>query len=233
MSFTPAFREVVRHGLCAGVRLPGRSVARQHPVPASVLERLEAEERAFAETLGPVRQVTWVGGRLAARAALNELGLASGPILSDDRGAPLFPRGVRGSISHKDDLAVALVTPEDEWTLGVDVELVAGPTYDIAPRVLTDLEREQLAALPEERRAAEVLFAFSAKEALYKALDPHVRRFVAFDEVSVVHDADGTRRFELHLAPDEGPFDTELSWWRWEEMLLVTARVRPKRRQNG
>src|SRR3970282_1204781 len=112
-------------------------------------------------------------------------------------------------------------------TIGIDVELAAGPTYDISSRVLSAAEHRRLAGAHEAVRAHEVLFCFSAKEALYKALDPHVRRFVAFDEVSVVRDPDGSARFELELAHDEGPFETQLDTWPWEETLIVTARVRP------
>jgi len=180
----------------------------------------------MAQGFGPLRRATFVGGRLAARAALDELAVPSGPVLSDERGAPIFPAGTCGSISHKDRLAVALVGRDEGWTLGIDVELASGPTYDISSRVLSAAEQRRLATAPEAIRAREVLFCFSAKEALYKALDPHVRRFVAFDEVSVVRDARGVARFELDLAGGEGPFATELATWAWQDVLIVTARAR-------
>jgi hypothetical protein len=41
-----------------------------------------------------------------------------------------------------------------------------------------------------------------------------------------VRDPDGRARFELDLARGEGPFESELDYWSWEEMLVVTARVR-------
>src|SRR5688572_8140495 len=106
MPFTPAFREAVRHGLCVGIRLPGGRSAQANLHPG-VFGRLTPEERALAETLGPGRQATWIGGRLAARAALDDLALPYRPILPNDRGAPVFPDGIRGSISHKHSLAVA------------------------------------------------------------------------------------------------------------------------------
>jgi enterobactin synthetase component D len=225
VSFTLALRMTRPHGLCVGLRLPTADQARTVDL-ARELERLAPEERALARDFGPLRLATFIGGRLAARAALAELSVTCDAILPDERGAPLFPPGTRGSISHKDQLAVALVSQADEWTRGVDVELLSGPRVDVSSRVLSAAEARVLANEPDDVRASEVLFRFSAKEALYKALDPHVRRFVAFHEVSVLRDADGKAYFELDLARGEGPFKTELDCWSWQDMLLVTARVR-------
>ncbi len=118
-----------------------------------------------------------------------DLGVDAGPILSTPRGAPLLPAGARGSISHKESLAVALAAraevDEGAWRLGIDIERVAPGKLDISKRVLRP---EELAFLPppgDPRRTEELAFAFSAKEAIYKALDPFVARYVSFQEVAV------------------------------------------------
>ena len=198
---------------------------------AAALERLaEAlapEERAHARGLAPARRHTWVGGRAALRAALADLGLAVGAILATPRGAPALPAGILGSIAHKRTIAVALAAPAaaaapEDYTLGVDVELDRPPRVDISARVLTECERRRVDALAPAARPSAVLRAFTAKEAVYKALDPWLGRFVAFTEVEV-HADDARARFAPRAG--EPSFDIELHEEPLAGHLLVTARV--------
>jgi 4'-phosphopantetheinyl transferase EntD len=149
-------------------------------------------------------------------------------VLADDRGAPLLPPGVAGSVSHKESVAVALVAAEAAARLGVDVETDAPRRYDVSRKVLTDAELAELAATPADDRACEVLLRFSAKEAVYKALDPFVRRYVGFREIELRPAADGTARVTSLLPPAEGPFSFDVRWMRRDAVVLTTARVIPK-----
>jgi 4'-phosphopantetheinyl transferase EntD len=214
----------------------GRLVAVPLPAAddAAALEALAAalrpEERVHAGALG-ARRATWIGGRVALRAALDALGVAAGPLLATPRGAPALPQGVAASISHKDTLAVALAAraPGGE-TLGLDVELeptVRPPRADIAPRVLTPGERARVDPLAPAARTREVLLSFAAKEAIYKALDPWVQRFVSFQEVELARAIDGALAATLRLRDGEGPFSIELREELAPGLILVTARVRP------
>src|SRR6185369_14309151 len=148
----------------------------------------------------------------------DDLAIDAGPILQTPRGAPLLPEGASGSISHKEGLAVGLAAAAADvaagWRVGVDVERIAPRHPDLARYVLRPEERERLAPADPERQA-QVLAAFSAKEAIYKALDPFVARLVAFDEVAVAHRDDGTAEVTMHLRgrPEaiEGPFEVEVA----------------------
>jgi len=221
-------RQFVRQfpfGTCVGISLPaidGEADAFDLP-PV-----LHPEEAAFARGLSPVRRAGWVGGRVALRAALAALGVeAVAPIRATVRGAPVLPPGVVGSVSHKSDLAVALAARATvpAATLGIDVEVVRSFKHDIARHVLTADER---AALPPEgpARDAEVLRLFSAKEAIYKALDPWVQRFVSFQEATVVRGPAGAGLVaRLALAVNEGPFAVELHDASDADIILVAARA--------
>ena len=185
---------------------------------------LAPEERAFAAGLATLRRRTWVGGRIALRQALSRSGLDAPAVLADARGAPIMPAGVAGSISHKESLAVALVAA-DSRRLGVDVEIDSRRTHDIASMVLTDEEALELAAFDDAARAREVLLRFSVKEAVYKALDPYVRRYVAFKEVGVVPLPGGGVRVRPFLPASEGHFVIEARWMRFDGLVLTVARV--------
>jgi enterobactin synthetase component D len=208
------------HGRCVGVRLPDARGA----IDGLVESALAPEERVHAETLSVLRRRTWVGGRVALRLALSRSGLDAPAVLADARGAPMLPAGVSGSISHKDSLAVALVD-RGAGRVGVDVEIDGVRSRDIASRVLTDEEVTEIAALDDAARAREVLLRFSAKEAIYKALDPFLQRYVGFKEVSVVPRAGGEAHVQARLRVSEGPFTIEARWLRFDGLILTTARV--------
>jgi phosphopantetheine--protein transferase-like protein len=224
VAFEYQFARELPFGTCVGISLPAiDSDADAFDLP----QVLHADEAAFARALSPARRAGWVGGRVALRAALVALGVeVAAPILATARGAPLLPPGVVGSVSHKSDLAVALAarTTIAAATLGIDVEGVRSFKYDIARHVLTADER---AALPPDgpARDAEVLRLFSAKEAIYKALDPWVQRFVSFQEATVTRAPNGGLRARLALAQREGPFAVELHDASDAAVILIAARA--------
>ena len=224
MAFERRFLLDLPFGRCVGVSLPEDGA---FELPAG----LHPVETAFARALPEARRVGWVGGRVALRAALAAVGLeASEPMLSTPRGAPLLPPGAVGSVSHKRTIAVALCAREaaPRATIGIDVEDLRPLRTDIAPRVLTS---DELAVIPPSgpARDAAVLLRFSAKEAIYKALDPWVHRFVGFDEAIVARAEDGALTAQLGLTRGEGPFSVELHDARLTAeagLVLVAARVR-------
>jgi 4'-phosphopantetheinyl transferase EntD len=226
VAFERRFLVELPFGTCVGVALP----AGEFDLPAS----LHPDEAAFARTVPEMTRAGWVGGRVALRAALAAAGLeAPGPILATPRGAPLLPPDVVGSVSHKRSIAVALAAraSNPSATVGIDVEVIRPLRADIARRVLLP---EEQALLPPEgpARDAAVLLAFSAKEAIYKALDPWVRRFVAFEEAILSRAPDGGLRARLALARGEGPFTVELHDARGggdPGLFLIAARVQVPR----
>jgi enterobactin synthetase component D len=237
MAVDVAFRIDLPHGRCVGVRIPA------HAEPGSILcpgaDELAEEERAYLQTLSPVRRPSWLAGRLALHGALADLGLDCGPILSNTRGAPDLPDGVTGSISHKQTLAVALATHgRDGLSIGVDIEPAPStpPSTadrgwnsrpDISSRVMTPDELTALASVPESLHRRTVVLHFSVKEAIYKAINPLVGRYVSFQEASIVLSPNGEVHVRLALKHKEGPFMAEARWMEIAGHLLTTATVRP------
>lgn len=229
--FSLAFHHATPHGILAAVHLPDSP----DPVPEAALSGLHPVEAEHAVGLRGYRQAEFVGGRLALHAALTQLGAhpgahpgaAPGPILPDERGAPAMPAGLAGSVSHKRTLAVALVARRGLGSIGVDLEDIGPERAGIEARVLTEAEIARIADLPPERRWIEVLIRFSLKEAIYKALDPYVRRYVGFQEAEVHPHVDGHALVALNLAQGEGPFtvDARFEWLRGR--LCSSVRILP------
>ncbi len=179
--------------------------------------RLHPEEAALAAEMPAVRRATFVAGRLAMRAAMRVAVTDEGPdesaapILRTARGAPVLPGTVAGSVSHKHDAALALMTPRSAVAAGgsmhVGVDLEHRPTArdlarpSIARRILTAPELDALAELDADPLAQRerVILSFAIKEAVYKAIDPTVQRYVQFTEVALQFTDDGAVAVSLLL----------------------------------
>lgn len=107
-------------------------------------------------------------GRACARAALAELGHGDAVIAKGADGAPLWPPGLVGSITHTGGYAAALIGESRNFAgIGVDAEQAGGVTRDLWPRLFTAAEQEMLRTQADPLLAATLVF--SAKEASYKA----------------------------------------------------------------
>ncbi|WP_414896716.1 4'-phosphopantetheinyl transferase family protein [Rhodovulum sp. YEN HP10] len=134
---------------------------------------------ARAEGPGARRSAEFRAGRLAAAAA--SASLTGMPCLAGRGadGAPHWPAGLTGSISHAAGQALALVGSSAQRVgLGVDIEGPLSPQVaaEIAPVALTPGERACFGTDP-----VWVGLIFSAKESLFKALSPRIGRRFDFD----------------------------------------------------
>jgi len=207
------------HGVGAAVSLGELAWPGAPPLPIEhALAQLHPDERDHARTLTPVRARDFAAGRLALHLALADAGLVhDAAILSDDRGAPALFGDALGSISHKRGLAVAIAArAAGGERIGVDIEVAAPSKVDLAPRILTDAER---ASLPSGDRLA-VTLRFALKEAVYKAIDPFLRRYVGFREVAVWPEHSHVRVD----APGLG-VDVEAAWVEIGGLFVCSARA--------
>jgi len=159
------------HGRCVLVAFDDEAAV-EH-----AMARLPAAEQAIAHAKLLHTRRDFVAGRTALHLALDDF---AHPIAASVRGAPAMPTGFTGSISHKTGTAIAIVAPADTGWVGIDLERAAPSKVDIGRRILTPAER---AALPADPRA--VTLRFAIKEAIYKAVDPIVERYVGFTEVEL------------------------------------------------
>ncbi|MBD9484693.1 4'-phosphopantetheinyl transferase superfamily protein [Pseudomonas sp. PDM14] len=146
------------------------------------------------------RQSEHLAGRLCAREALRQLG-ESGTPGRDEDGAPRWPAGTLGSISHGAGQAAALVAHSSQWQgLGLDLEkrLSVERARKLAGEILTPAELQRAGDLPNEGFALLVTLTFSLKESLFKALYPLVRqRFYFHDAELLAWADDGSARLRL------------------------------------
>jgi 4'-phosphopantetheinyl transferase EntD len=133
------------------------------------------------------RRNEFATGRAVAHAALAQLGRTAEEILSGKDRAPIWPRGVCGSISHSHSLAVAAVTGSPRvGSVGIDIEHPRTLDRDIWRLVFLPAEIDQLKRTPDfQSRNLTAVTLFSAKEAFYTAQYPQTGRFLDFHAVHV------------------------------------------------
>jgi 4'-phosphopantetheinyl transferase EntD len=208
--------------------LPG-AVAAVEAREDTAAASLFPEEELIVSRAVAKRRREFATARTCARAALGQLGLPPAAIPAGERGEPLWPDGVVGSITHCEGYracAVALAT--DILTLGIDAE----PNAPLPSGLLGDI------ALPRERPTLLRLGAelpgvhwdrllFSAKEAVYKAWFPLARRWLGFEDAELDFDvAGGTFKARL-LVPGptlaDGPLRGFSGRWASRDGILLTA----------
>ncbi|MDM4719702.1 4'-phosphopantetheinyl transferase superfamily protein [Micromonospora sp. WMMA1363] len=151
------------------------------------------EEHVVANSV-PKRWREFTTVRHCARQALTRLGLPPAPILPGVRGAPGWPAGIVGSMTHCDGYrGAALARAGTVGSVGVDAEPHAPLPDGVLGAVALPAERTRTAAL----RATHPgvcwdRLLFSAKEAVYKAWFPLTGRWLDFAEADIVVDPAGT-----------------------------------------
>jgi 4'-phosphopantetheinyl transferase EntD len=147
---------------------------------------IHPQEAAMVARSGEKHRRDFTLGRFCAHAALAQLGGAGGAIGRGGNGAPVWPAGFSGSITHTAGYAAALVARTSCFlSLGVDAERVGGIGDNLIPRLFDTAERALLADLTEERRKLVATILFSAKEATFKALNPVTGKKLSFQDIHV------------------------------------------------
>ncbi|MFE3169182.1 4'-phosphopantetheinyl transferase [Streptomyces sp. NPDC059224] len=148
---------------------------------------LYPEEAALVARAVPKRRREFSAVRACARRAMEKLGVPPQPVVSGERGAPRWPDGLVGSMTHCEGYcAAALVRATDLASLGIDAEPHAPLPEGVAESVLLPSERERLRRLAAERPDLHWdRLLFSVKESVYKAWFPLTGKWLDFMEADI------------------------------------------------
>lgn len=190
------------------------------------------EEHLIAKSVEKRRR-DFIGARYCARQALAQLGEPQVAIGKGERGMPLFPRGVVGSLTHCDGYRAAALAHRLRWrSIGIDAEPHGPLPEGVLESVSLPAERAWLAgALPATGLHMDRLL-FCAKEATYKAWFPLTLRWLGFEDAHITFTIDddgasGGFRSEL-LVPGQtndggAPLLSFDGRWQIGEGLILTA----------
>jgi 4'-phosphopantetheinyl transferase EntD len=157
------------------------------------IELFPEEQAAIARAVDKRRR-EFTSVRACARRALAELGRPPAPLVPGERGAPGWPEGITGSMTHCAGYrGCVLARTSDLASVGLDAEpnlpLPDGVEKSIALPAERDHVAELAAATPE---VCWDRLLFCAKEAVYKAWYPLTGKWLGFEEAQITFATDGT-----------------------------------------
>lgn len=157
--------------------------------PRSAHNRALPQESGPMARMAPIRQKAYTAGRCAAHHALRDLGHPVAPVLMAPDRAPVWPKGLTGSISHSQTCCIAALGRVNQVAaLGVDVEEDSDLDHDLLTTVCTADERAWLSVLPQAQAGVMAKLIFSAKECAYKCQYPQSKTLFGFDALCVTPD---------------------------------------------
>ncbi len=165
---------------------------------------------AFPDSLNRAvnkRKAEFLAGRYCAKTALAQLGISNYAITVGKHRCPVWPAGVKGSITHSNTTALAVVTSQATVLgVGIDIESI------ITEKTMSDIQDailygDDYQLLERPGIAKEVLFSliFSIKESFFKAAYPSTGYYFDFDAVRITELDFDNHRFTLRLCQDLNP----------------------------
>jgi len=189
------------------------------------------QEEALVAGAVAKRRREFTTARSCARSALAALGVEPAPILAGERGAPQWPPGFAGSITHCPGYrAAAVARAYDALTIGIDAEPHQMLPDGILDMISLPAERARLRGLaftaPDTRWDR---LLFSAKESVYKAWFPLARRWLGFQDADITIDpVAGIFTVQLLIAApavDGSPLTRFSGRWLVSNGLILTSVV--------
>ncbi|OKX78287.1 4'-phosphopantetheinyl transferase family protein [Corynebacterium glutamicum] len=170
--------------------------------------QLHPLEKALVAHSVDIRKAEFGDARWCAHQALQALGRDSGdPILRGERGMPLWPSSVSGSLTHTDGFRAAVVAPRLlVRSMGLDAEPAEPLPKDVLGSIARVGEIPQLKRLEEHGVHCADRLLFCAKEATYKAWFPLTHRWLGFEQAEIDLRDDGTFVSYLLVRPTPVPF---------------------------
>lgn len=186
---------------------------------------LSASECLRMRDASSKRRREFAAGRHLAALACQGLGQGRPALPPDRRGAPQWPAGAVGSITHCDSWAAAAVAESGVvLAIGIDVEPASPLPAGLDRLVFAPSEHRTLTvghswAIPDDR------VLFSVKEAIYKAWHPLTGMWLDFTDVLVDLRQDGTWTAEGGRGDEAFRWDG--GWSARSDLIAAAVVVRP------
>lgn len=188
------------------------------------------EEAALIEHAVVKRRNEFITARHCARQAMKQLGIPEVAVLKGNRGVPLWPAGIVGSLTHCEGYrAAALGRATGLRSIGIDAE----PRRPLPDGVFEAISRPDERVHVADLGTGDIPFdtlLFCAKEAVFKAWFPLTDRWLGFEDAQVrltaVDELSGNLSAELLVPGDTisgSPLRTLRGRWCVSRELVVVA----------
>ena len=180
-------------------------------------------EQALVSHSVDVRKAEFGDARWCAHQALRDLGeWDNEPILRGERGMPLWPRDITGSMTHTEGFRAAVVAPRTHVrSMGLDAEPADPLPREVIGSIARPGEMPQLERLLNEGIECADRLLFCAKEATYKAWFPMTHRWLGFEDAEIDIRSDGSFVSYLLVRPTPVPFIS--GRWMVDDGYVIAA----------
>lgn len=148
------------------------------------------------------RKAEYIAGRYCVKKSLAAINITNQIVESGEDRAPVWPQGVVGSITHSSGYASAVVAKANELrAIGIDSEKCINDktSRNISSHILTGNETFDANTHIAANEHVYLTLIFSAKESIYKCLNPLVKQFFDFKHAEISFDRESDNRFRYRL----------------------------------
>jgi len=175
---------------------------------------LSPEERTYLESVSQNRKREFIAGRFCASEAMKSANIPPEHIRIGEKGEPIWPHNIVGSITHSHGYAAAAVAKKSEvLSLGLDAETNEPLSSKVLQRIGNAQEQEWVKSVDSSLIQNPGKVLFSAKEATYKAWYPITQEWLGFQEAHIDFHSD-ENTFTVHIQKNgpiremHGKYDT-------------------------
>lgn len=148
------------------------------------------------------RRQEFIAGRVCAQKCAQTLGLELLNLPSLPSRAPHWPENLVGSITHTKKLAIAALGFKAQFkSLGIDAEelIDSAKIAELSTVIASEFEMKAIRLSPQNEWGHRFTILFSAKESLFKALNPLCHSFIDFKDAEMKSICLKSKTFTLTL----------------------------------
>ncbi len=190
--------------------------------PTADTSFLSPEEQTYLESVSQNRKREFIAGRFCAREAMKSANIPPEHIRMGEKGEPIWPSTIVGSITHSHGYAAAAVAKKSEvLSLGLDAETNEPLSPKVLQRIGNTQEQEWVQSVESAIIQHPGKILFSAKEATYKAWYPITQEWLGFQEAHIdFHSDENTFTVQIQK---KGPFKKLFGKFVIQQGIILTA----------
>lgn len=164
------------------------------PLDSLILSEMKSWLNTDQSNYNEKRKQEYLAGRYCAIKAFEKVGVTLTELEFDKNRAPLWPKDYCGSISHTKKYAISVIS-KNLKSVGVDLEIIISAERFHKIKKMFCSEKEYELITPNIELYGTLIF--SAKESLYKLINPLTKKYFGFKDATLISISNNEFTLEL------------------------------------